>query len=371
MTALRFTLAGLVAPLAFGANYLMYVGTYTGGGKSKGIYAFKFDTATGQSTPMGLAAEITNPSFVAIHQNRKYLYAVGEGQGGSVTAFSIDPASAKLTKLNSVSSAGGGPCHLNVDKTGKNLLVVNYNTGSSAVFPINADGSLKEASSVQQHKGASADKRRQEGPHAHSVNMSPDNRFAIVADLGLDEVKVYKFDANAGTITPNEPPFTKVADGSGPRHFAFHPKGKNAYVINEMAMTVTAFKWDAQKGVLTETQTISTLPPDFKDSRKGFSTAEVVAHPSGKFVYGSNRGHDTIAVYQVKGDKLVYVENVATQGKTPRNFVVDPSGQFLLAENSGTDNVVVFKIDQKTGKLTPTGTKFDVGSPVCIRFLPL
>jgi len=371
MTALRFTLAGLVAPLAFGANYLMYVGTYTNNAKSKGIYAFKFDTATGQATPMGVAAEIANPSFVTIHQNRKYLYAVGEGQGGSVTAFSIDPASAKLTKLNTVSSKGGGPCHLNVDKTGKNLLVVNYNTGSSAVFPINADGSLKEASSVQQHKGSSADKGRQGGPHAHSVNMSPDNRFAIVADLGLDEVKVYKFDANAGTITPNEPPFAKVAAGSGPRHFAFHPKGKNAYVINEMAMTVTAFKWDAKKGVLTETQTISTLPPDFKDSRKGLSTAEVVAHPSGKFVYGSNRGHDTIAVYQVKGDKLVYVENVATQGKTPRNFVVDPSGQFLLAENSGTDNVVVFKIDQKTGKLTPTGTKFDVGSPVCIRFLPI
>lgn len=371
MTALRFTLAGLLAPLAFGANYLMYVGTYTGGNKSKGIYAFKWDTATGQASPLGLAAETPNPSFVTIHHNHKYLYAVGEGQGsGTVTAFAIDATSGKLKQLNTVSSHGTSPCHLNVDKTGKNLLVVNYGNGSTSVFPINADGSLKEASSVIQHKGSSVN-QRQQGPHAHSVNMSADNRFAVVADLGLDEVLVYKFDPNSGTITPNEPPFTKVAPGSGPRHFAFHPKGRNAYVINEIALTVTAFKWDAKKGVLTETQTISTLPPGFNGSRRGLSTAEVVVHPSGKFVYGSNRGHDTIAVFQVKGDQLEYVENVATQGKTPRNFVIDPSGQFLLAENSGTDNVVIFKIDQTTGKLTPTGTKFEVGSPVCIRFMPM
>jgi 6-phosphogluconolactonase len=371
MTALRFTLAGLLAPLAFGANYLMYVGTYTNGGKSKGIYAFKFDTATGQASPLGLAAETPDPSFLTIHQNRKYLYAVGEGRGGSVTAFAIDAATGKLKQLNSVSSKGSSPCHLNVDKTGKNLLVVNYGNGSTSVFPINDDGSLKEASTTIQHQGSSTDKSRQQGPHAHSVNMSPDNRFAIVADLGLDEVKVYKFDPAASKIEPNEPPFARVAPGSGPRHFAFHPKGRNAYVINEMAMTITAFKWDGKKGVLTETQTISTLPPGFNGSRRGLSTAEVVVHPTGKFVYGSNRGHDTIAVYQVKGDKLEYVENVGTQGKTPRNFVVDPSGQYLLAENSGSDNVVFFKIDQKTGKLTPTGTKVEVGSPVCIRFMPM
>ncbi len=368
MTAIRFTMAALLAPLAFGANYLMYVGTYTNG-KSKGIYSFKFDSATGQATPMGLAAETANPSFVAIHQNRKYLYAVGEMQGGAVNAYSID-TTGKLKLLNTVGSQGSGPCHLNVDKTGRNLLVVNYNSGSAAVFPINEDGSLKAASSTVQHKGSSVTPR-QAGPHAHSVNMSPDNRFAIIADLGLDEVKVYKFDSVAGKIEPNEPPAAKVKPGSGPRHFAFHPKGKNAYVINEIALAITAFKWNGKKGVLTETQTISTLPPDFTGSREGFSTAEVVAHPSGKFVYGSNRGHNTISVFRVKGSKLAYVENVSTQGKTPRNFVVDPSGQFLLAENQGSDSIVIFKIDQKTGKLTPTGTTLDVGAPVAIRFLPL
>ena len=363
-------MASLIAPLAFGANYLMYVGTYTNG-TSKGIHAFRFDTATGKATSLGLAAETPNPSFLTIHPNRKYLYSVGEAQGGSVNAYSVDTATGKLKLLNTVSSHGDGPCHLNVDKTGRNLLVVNYGSGSSAVFPINGDGSLKEASSTIQHKGSGSDTRRQEGPHAHSVNMSPDNRFAIVADLGLDEVKVYKFDPAAGKIEPNEPPFTKVKAGGGPRHFAFHPNGKQAYVIQEMGMAITAFKWDAQKGVLTETQTISTLPPGFNGSLKGLSTAEVVVHPSGKFVYGSNRGHDTIAVFQVKGEKLEYVENVDTQGKTPRNFVVDPSGQFLLAENSGSNSIVFFKIDQKTGKLTPTGTKLEVGSPVCIRFLAL
>ena len=369
MTALRFTLAALVAPLAFGANYLMYVGTYTNG-KSKGIYSFKFDSATGKATPMGLAAETANPSFVAIHPNGKYLYAVGEMQGGAVTAYSIDTASGKLKLLNTVGSQGSGPCHLNVDKTGRNLLVVNYNSGSAAVFPIGGDGSLKAASSTVQHKGSSVDKRQQ-GPHAHSVNMSPDNRFAVVADLGLDEVKVYKFDATAGKIEPNTPPAAKVKAGSGPRHFSFHPNGKNAYVINEIGMAITAFKWDAKKGVLTETQMISTLPPDFAGSREGLSTAEVRVHPSGKFVYGSNRGHNTIAVFQVKGDKLAYVENVGTQGRTPRNFNIDPSGQFLLAENQGSDSIVIFKIDQKTGKLTPTGQTIEVGAPVCIRFLAL
>ena len=370
MTAAKLMMAALIAPLAFGANYLMYVGTYTNG-KSKGIYAFRFDSASGQATPLGLAAETANPSFITIHPNRKYLYAVGEMDGGAVHAYAVDTATGKLKLLNTVGSQGAGPCHLNVDSTGRNLLVVNYNSGSTAVFPIAEDGSLKAASSTVQHKGSSANPQRQSGPHAHSVNLSPDNRFAIVADLGLDEVKVYKFDAAAGTITPNEPPAAKVKPGSGPRHFSFHPNGKRAYVINEMGLAITAFKWNAKNGVLTETQTISTLPPDFTGSKAGFSTAEVLVHPSGKFVYGSNRGHNTIAVFRVQGDKLAYVENVDTQGKTPRNFRIDPSGQFLLAENQGSDSIVIFKIDQKTGKLTPTGQKLDVGAPVAIRFLAL
>lgn len=370
-SVLRSTAALLLAaPFAFAANYLMYVGTYTNA-KSQGIYAFRFDSSTGQATPIGLVAETKNPSFVAIHPNRKNLYAVGESDGGAVVAFSIDSSTGKLTRLNAVSSKGNGPCHLNVDKTGRNVVVVNYGSGSTAVLPINSDGSLKEPSSWIQHAGSSANKQRQEGPHAHSVNFSPDNRFAVVADLGLDQVLVYKFDAAAGKIEPNNPPHTKVAPGAGPRHFSFHPDGKRAYVINEINLTVTAFKYDPAKGTLSETHTISTLPPDFSGSRQGLSTAEVLVHPSGKFVYGSNRGHNTIAVFRAKGAKLEYVENAPTQGKTPRNFAIDPTGQYLFAENQGSDNFVVFKIDQKTGKLTATGQSHEVGSPVCIRFLPL
>ncbi len=371
MTGLHFTIAALLAPVAFGANYLMYVGTYTNpGDNSQGIYAFKFDSATGQATPLGLAAETANPSFLAIHQNRKYLYAVSEKEAGKVNAYLIDSATGKLKLLNTVDSQGATPCHLNVDKTGTNVLVANYGGGSVAVLPINGDGSLKPASSMVQHTGSNF-RPGHTGPHAHSVNLSPDNRFAIVADSALDEVKVYKFDATAGKIVPNEPPAAKMEGGNGPRHFAFHPNGKNAYVLNEAALSITAFKWHAEKGVLKATQTISTLPPDFTGSRDNFSTAEVVVHPSGKFVYGSNRGHDTIGVFRVKGSKLAYVENLPTQGKTPRNFVVDPSGQFLLAENERSASIVVFKIDQKTGKLTPTGATLAVGAPVCIRFLPL
>ncbi|MBM3793517.1 MAG: lactonase family protein [Acidobacteria bacterium] len=372
MTATRFSIAALAAAqFAFGANYLMYVGTYTGNGKSKGIYAFRFDSATGQATPLGVAAEVANPSFVAIHPNGKNLYAVGESQGGAVHAFSIDKASGKLALINTVSAKGNGPCHLNVDKTGRSLIVVNYGSGSTTLLSINADGSLKEAAGAIQHKGTVHLEKRQGGPHAHSVNFAPDNRHAIVADLGLDQLIVYRFDAAAGTIAPNEPPFAKVAPGSGPRHFSFHPSGKRAYVINEISLTTTAFKYNAKKGTLTETQTISTLPPDFNASREGLSTAEILVHPSGKFVYGSNRGHNTIVVYRVKGDKLQHVENAPTQGKTPRNFAIAPGGQVLLAENQASDTIVVFKIDPKTGKLTPTGQTHEVGSPVCIRFLPL
>ncbi len=373
MTALRFSTAALAAAqVAFGANYLMYVGTYTGSNsKSKGIYAFRFDSATGQATPLGLAAEIANPSFVAIHPNGKNLYAVGESQGGAVHSFNIDKATGKLTLINTVSAKGNGPCHLNVDKTGRSLIVVNYGSGSTTLLAINADGSLKEAASSMQHKGAVHLAKRQGGPHAHSVNFAPDNRHASVADLGLDQLIVYQFDAAAGTIAPNDPPFAKVAPGAGPRHFSFHPNGKRAYVINEIDLTATAFKYNAKKGTLTETHTISTLPPDFNGSREGLSTAEILAHPSGKFVYGSNRGHDTIVVYRVKGNKLQHVENAPTQGKTPRNFAIAPGGQFLLAENQASDTIVIFKIDPKTGKLTPTGQTHEVGSPVCIRFLPL
>ena len=357
------------------ARYLFYVGTYTqDGSKSKGIYAYRFDPATGESTPLGLAAETTNPSFVAIHPNGRFLYAVnelGNYQGpnsGGVSAFSIDRQTGKLTFLNEVRSRGADPCYIIVDKAGKNVLVANYTGGSIAVFPIDDSGKLGEASAFVQHTGHGADPKRQEGPHAHSIDLSPDNRLAFVDDLGLDELLVYKFDSSKGTLTSNDPPAIKLDPGSGPRHFALHPSGKFAYVVAEMASTVTALFVDLKTGKQQRLQTLSTLPQDFKGEN---DDAEVEIHPSGKFLYTSNRGHDSIAVFAIDPKKgtLTKVDDVPTQGKIPRSFEIDPTGHFLLAENSKSDNIVVFRIDQNTGRLTPTGHKVEVGSPVCVKFL--
>lgn len=368
-------MAGALPLAAQKKEYLVYFGTYTRK-LSKGIYVSRLNLKDGSLSEPQLAAEVANPSFLAVHPSNKTLYAVSEmgagaaPPGGAVTSFSIDHSTGKLSKLNMVSSKGGGPCHLNVDRTGKTLVVVNYGTGSTAAMAVKADGSLAESTSFIQHQGSSVNQSRQQGPHAHSVNISPDNRFAVVADLGLDRVLVYKLDAANSTIAPNDPPYTSVKPGSGPRHFTFHPNGKYAYVINEILCTVTAFQWDAAKGVLTEIETVSTLPAGVA-VEKSYSTAEVRPHPSGKFLYGSNRGHNTIAVFQVdsKTGKIKLVDNTSTQGKIPRNFNLDPSGKWLYAENQDSDNVVAFAIDQKTGKLTPTGKTYTVGTPVCIRFV--
>jgi 6-phosphogluconolactonase len=256
-----------------------------------------------------------------------------------------------------------------VDKSGKAVLVANYGSGSVAVLPVKEDGSLAEASAFVQHSGSGPNPKRQQAPHAHSINVSPDNRFAIAADLGLDKLLVYRLDAAKGTLTPNDPPFAKVDPGFGPRHFAFHPDARHAYVINEMASTVTALTWDAARGVLNPVQTISTLPKDFK----GDSTcAEVAVHPSGRFLYGSNRGHNSIAVFGIDRAKgtLTPVEHVSTQGKTPRNFGIDPTGSYLFAANQDSGNIVMFRIDAKTGRLTPAGQTLEAGAPVCVRFVP-
>ena len=363
----------LVGPLRAAAKasdgeLLVYIGTYTKG-ESKGIYVYRFDPKSGKLTPIGLAAEASNPSFLAIHPNHRFLYSVTEVDGGSVDAFSIDAKTGLLKKLNTVSSKGSGPCYVRVDATGKTLLVANYGSGSVAAMPIKDNGELGEAASAIQHAGSSADKERQGGPHAHSINPSPDNRFAIVADLGLDEVLVYKLDAAKAVLTPNTPPFTKVAPASGPRHFAFDPSGKFGYVINEMKSTVTAFSYDKAAGTLKEIQTIGTLPKDFTGNS---STAEVQVHPSGNFLYGSNRGHDSIAVFTIdkKTGMLTAAGHTPTQGKTPRNFGIDPTGKFLFAANQDAGGIVVFRIDAKTGKLTPTGDKLDVPFPVCVKFMP-
>ncbi len=365
-----FCVVAMAAPAA-AAQYFVYLGTYTGGQSAgKGIYVARLDTATGTLSDPELAAEVSNPSFLALHPNGRYLYAVGETggpKGGAVSAFSIDRATGRLSLLNQVSSRGSGPCHLAVDKTGRYVIVVNYGSGSTAAFSLREDGSLGESTAFVQHAGASVHPKRQQGPHAHSVNLSPDNRFAVVADLGLDQILVFRFDAAKGALEPNEPPHAKVTPGSGPRHFAFHPSGRFAYVINELASTLTAFTWDPKRGVLSEIETVGTLPKDFAGENY---TAEVVVHPNGRFLYGSNRGHDSLAVFSIDGHgRLKLVEHVSTQGQFPRNFALDPSGTYLLAANQRSNNVVVFRVDPRTGRLSPTGRQIQVGSPVCVRFL--
>jgi len=293
----------------------------------------------------------------------------GRSSGG-VSAFLIDPATGKLTLLNEVASGGAGPCHLAVDRTGKYVLVANYGGGSLAVFPILNDGRLGQASAFVQHKGASVNPQRQEAPHAHSVYLSPDNHFALCADLGLDEVLIYRFDAGKGTLTPNNPAFALVSSGAGPRHFAFHPNGKLGYVIDEMQSTVTVFSYDPANGALDVVQTVSTLPQGFKGEN---TTAEVEVHPSGKFLYGSNRGHDSIALFSINPRKgtLTPEGHTPTLGKTPRSFALDPTGSYLFAANQDSDSIVQFRVDPNNGRLTPTGQVLEVPMPVCIIFLPI
>ena len=357
---------------ALAAEYIVYFGT--AGPRSKGIYASRFDPSTGKLGEPEIAAEAKSPSFLAVHPSLKSLYAVGEtggrGRAGTVSAFSMDRKTGKLTLVNTVSSAGAGPCHLVVDKSGKNVLVANYSGGSVAVLPIRSDGSLGEHTSFVQHNGSSVDKGRQEGPHAHSINVSPDNRFAVVADLGLDQILVYRFDAGAGKLTPNDPPFAKVAPGAGPRHFTFHPNGKFGYVINEMGSTVTAYSYDAKRGAFTEVQTISSLPADFKGTNYD---SEVITDRAGRFLYGSNRGHDSIALFSIDSAKgtLRFVETVSSQGKFPRNFNLDPTGGWMLVGNQNTDNVAVYKVDRKTGRIAPTGQQIQAPAPICIKFVPV
>jgi 6-phosphogluconolactonase len=355
---------------------LVYFGTYTSE-KSKGIYVSRLNADTGALSAPELAAEIRNPSFLAVHPTGGFLYAVSEvGEsggkpGGSVSAFAVQGGTGTLAALNQQSSGGRGPAHLVTDKTGRNVLVANYGGGSVAVLPVGSDGTLKPASAFIQHTGSSVNPDRQKEPHAHSINVDPGNRFAYVADLGIDKVMIYRFGATDGSLTANVPPFAATQPGAGPRHFAFHPTGRFAYVINELHCTITAFTASAADGGLTAVHTISTLP-EGQGVIKGYSTADVQVHPSGKFLYGSNRGHDSIVVFAIddKTGRLTYVEHEPTGGSTPRGFGIDPTGTYLLAANQRSDSVVVFRIDAATGRLTPTGNTVTVGSPVCVKFVP-
>jgi 6-phosphogluconolactonase len=359
-------------------SYFVYVGTYSTA-NSKGIYNYRFDPKTGHLTPIGVAAEIVNPSFLATDPQHRFLYAVTEmglepgasnyKKNGSISSFAIDRKTGALTFLNKVDAGGGGSCHLVVDKTGKMLFVANYGSGNVASFAIKADGSIGDRTGFDQHHGSSIDRARQEGPHAHAVVLSPDNRFLFVPDLGTDQVKIYRVDAVKGTFTPNNPPFATVKAGLGPRHFTFGRGAKFAYVLCEMGSSVVVFSYDPAKGSLTPVQTISNLPPGFTGED---NSAEIEVDSSGRFLYASNRGHDSITVFAIDPAKgtLTQVQVVPTQGKTPRNFAIDPTGKYLIAENQDSNNMVVFAIDQTDGKLKPTGQKLDNPAPVDIVFVP-
>ncbi len=351
----------------------VYIGTYTRA-KSQGIYLSEFDLLTGKLGAPVLAAEAKNPSFLAFHPNRRFLFSVSEMSGGqragAVTAFSRDALNGKLTLLNQQPSGGAGPCHLALDRSGQCLLVANYGSGSISALPIQADGKLGAPATQIQHEGSSVNPQRQAGPHAHFITPDPDNRFALTCDLGLDKVLVYRLDPSKSALTPNLSPSISVEPGSGPRHLAFHPNGRFVYLINEMSSTLSVLTYEPQTGTLKEIQTLSSLPANYTGPN---TCAEVQVHPSGKFVYGSNRGHNSIVSFTIdaKTGKLALLEHQSTQGKTPRHFTLVPTGDWLLAENQDSDNIVVFRVDSLTGHLTSTGQTIEVGSPVCVVFAPV
>ncbi len=370
---LILSLVLITGSLSFATEQIVYFGT-GGRAESKGIYMARLDVETGKLSAPELAAEALSPGFLAIHPDEQLLYSVCAVAGvdrrksGGVSAFAIKRPSGKLKFLNQVFSGGAGPCHLTVDQTGKTVLVANYGSGTVAALEIADDGRVSLTNAPILNEGSSVDPKRQTGPHAHSINVDPANKFAVVADLGLDKVLVFKLDPDKAMLAPHSA--VSVAPGSGPRHFAFHPGGKFAYVINELLSTITAFSYDGEAGNLKELQTLSTLPDGHEENN---STAEVQVHPSGKFVYGSNRGHDTIAVFACDPDEgtLTLVEHEPIRGEVPRNFGIDPTGTFLLAAGQKSNSVAVFRIDQETGALDYAGSEIEVPNPICVKFLPV
>ncbi|MGD0965483.1 MAG: lactonase family protein [Candidatus Acidiferrales bacterium] len=356
-----------------GNSYFVYVGTYTHHA-SKGIYLYRFSPSTGEVRPLGLAAETASPAWLIVHPSHRFLYAAneygGQGEAGNtITAYASNAQTGRLTFLNKVSSKGVGPCHLAIDKTGAILVAANFGSGSVAAFPIHRDGTLGEASGFDQHHGSSVDPLRQAGPHAHCVVISPDNRFVLAADIGLDRIFVYRLNVARGSLEPSNTPFVALHPGWGPRHLAFHPNGKVLYLISEMGSKLTTFDYDTAEGTLKEIQTISTLPEGFS----GKSTAaEIQADRAGRFVYDSNRGDDSVGVFAIDGNngRLSPVQFISTEGKTPRSFALDPTGEYLFAANQNSASIVLFRVDPATGRLTPAGTVLkDAPEPSSVVFV--
>jgi 6-phosphogluconolactonase len=384
-----FLRAGLGLPLALrgvSRSFFVYWGTYTeggdrfGSGASKGIYVSRMDAATGRLTDPELAAESPNPSWLAIHPSGRYLYAVNERMEadgkvlpGEVSAFSIDRAKGQIKEINRVSSRGGQPCHICTDKTGKMAMVANWYTGSTAAFPVGQHGELKESSAFSQHEGPRSGPPLPGAPqiHCHSVVVTPDNRFLLSTDTGLNKVYVYRLNPSKATFTPHDPPSLGLQKPTNPRHLALHPNGKWAYVSNEIDPGgCTMLKVDSGTGALEEGPVAASIPPDYKGRT---SPAECAVHPSGQFVYESNRGHNSIAVFRVDPTvgTLALVESFVPGGETPRSFAIDPTGAFLIAMMQRTGTIIPLRIDRSTGKLTPNGDPLRLPAPVCAQFLPI
>ena len=347
--------------------YIIYVGTYTNslgpaGRKSEGIYIYRMDVETGQLTYDSVVGDLVQPSFLAVHPNGQYLYAVNEiAEPGGISAFAVDPQSGRLTFLNQQLSHGNATCHLTVNATGKFVLAASFGSGNVVVLPLADDGRLLPATDVVQHQAEA------KAAHAHMIIQDPSGRLALVPDLGLDRVMVYELDTAHGKLRPHSTPYIPVQAGAGPRHLGFHPSGKFAYLINELDATISAFAYDSAEGHFQALQTVSTLPDDYQGNQW---CADIHVAPSGRFVYGSNRGHDSLVTFAIDPDtgRLTLVGHTPTQGRTPRNFAIDPRGRFAVVANQDSDNLVVFQIDPDTGQLSPTGEVAEVPAPVCVKF---
>ncbi len=357
------------------AQTLVFVGSYASA-EHEALYVYRFDPANGSLHKLSAFTGLPNPTFLALHPNGRFLYSIGETgnyQGkreGCVAAFALDSSAGTLKLLNQQSTGGPGPCHLSVDASGRCAVAANYSGGSVCALPIGEDGMLKPAVGFHQHQGKGPNARRQEGPHAHSANLSPDQRFVFVCDLGIDKVVAYALDAARSTLTPHPAGDLGLAPGAGPRHMTFHPSRRYAYVINELGNTVDACVYDEPTGTLRIQQTVPTLPHGYGDES---TTADVHVSADGRFLYGSNRGHDSLAMYAIDpaSGLLAPLGHESTRGRTPRNFGLDPSGSWLLAANQATNNIIAFRRNQETGRLTPAGPVTEVPRPVCVKFLTL
>jgi 6-phosphogluconolactonase len=354
--------------------YTVYVGTYAKAGDLS-IFQYRLNGTTGQLTKVSGFKGGANPSFLTLAPNRQYLYAVNEvtefngSNTGAVSAFSVDAKTGRLTFLNQQATGGGAPCYISLDKTYKFALVANYVGGNVAIFPLQPDGKLGNLRTKQQHQGKGPNAKRQEAPHAHCIIPSPDNKFVFAVDLGIDKIKSYRLDTKQGGLTPNPEGDFTVKAGAGPRHLTFHPNGRYAFLIKELDSTISALAYNSTNGSFTEIQTISTLPAGYPEES---FCADIHVSPNGKFLYGSNRGHNSLVVFAIDAEsgKLSLVEHVDTQGKWPRNFGFDPSGNILLVANQNTNNIFSYRADPNTGKLTPTGHSAEVPSPVCVQVVP-